>query len=94
MDWRFLSNHAQVLLCIADDPGARLRDIAASVEITERTAHRIVDELVAAGYVSKQRQGRRNVYELQADLPLRDPLLRDRRLADLVALLAAPENPG
>ncbi len=86
-DWRFLTNHAQVLLCIAADPGVRLRDIAGSVGITERTTHRIVDELVEGGYVSRERTGRRNHYDLQEHLPLRDPLLRDRKLADLVKLL-------
>lgn len=86
-EWKFLSNHALVLLCIADDPGVRLRDIAASVGITERATHRIVDELVKGGYVSRERRGRRNHYELQRHLPLREPLLRDRKLTDLLALL-------
>lgn len=91
-EWRFLSNHALVLLCIADDPGIRLRDIADSVGITERTTHRIVDELVEDGYVSKERRGRRNRYELQTHRPLRDPVLRDQRLADLVGLLTGSDG--
>jgi DNA-binding Lrp family transcriptional regulator len=85
--WKFLSNHAQVLLCIAADPGIRLRDIAASVGITERAAHRIVDDLVKDGYVSRERIGRRNQYQVQDHLPLPDPLLPDRKLADLLGLL-------
>lgn len=85
-EWRFLSNHAQVLLSVASDPDARLRDIAATVGITERAAHRIVDELVQGGYVSRKRVGRRNRYAVKPHLPLRDPLLRDRKLADLLEL--------
>ena len=91
-DWKFLSNHAMVLLCIADDPGIRLRDIAAVVGITERATHRIVDELEGDGYISRERRGRRNHYTLRANLPLRDPLLQDRKLADLLALLAEPKG--
>jgi DNA-binding transcriptional ArsR family regulator len=91
-EWRFLSNHALVLLCIGDDPGIRLRDIAASVGITERTTHRIVDELVEGGYVSRERRGRRNRYELEGHVPLRDPLLRDRKLADFLALLGRQDG--
>ena len=68
--WSFLTNHARVLLCIAADPGARLRDIAASLGITERRAHSIVTGLAEAGYVVKQKDGRRNRYEIQAYLPL------------------------
>ena len=58
--WSFLTNHAQVLVCIAHDPGIRLRDVGERVGITERAAHRIVAELAAAGYVTRQRTGRRN----------------------------------
>ena len=90
--WRFLSNHALVLLCIADDPGARLRDIAESVGITERATHRIVDELVDGGYVSRERLGRRNRYEVREGLPLPDPLVEDRKLADLLKLLGGPDG--
>jgi hypothetical protein len=71
--WSFLTNHARVLLCIAVDPGARLRDIAASLGITERRAHSIVTCLVGAGYVVKQKDGRRNRYQVQAHLPLPEP---------------------
>jgi hypothetical protein len=73
-EWSFLTNHAWVLLCIAHDPGVRLRDIAARVGITERTAYGIVTDLTEAGYVVKQKDGRRNRYQIQAHLPLRRPL--------------------
>jgi DNA-binding IclR family transcriptional regulator len=66
----FLTNHARVLLCIAHDPGARLRDIAASLGITERSAYGIVTDLAGAGYLIKQKDGRRNRYQIQAHLPL------------------------
>ena len=72
--WSFLTNHARVLLCIAHDPGARLRDLAASLGITERSAHAIVADLAEAGYVVKQKDGRRNRYQIQAHLPLRGQL--------------------
>ena len=73
-DWSLLTNHAWVLLCIAHDPGMRLRDIAARVGVTERTAYGIVTDLTEAGYVVKQKDGRRNRYQIQAHLPLRPPL--------------------
>jgi hypothetical protein len=73
-EWSFLTNHAWVLLCIAHDPGMRLRDIAARTGVTERTAYGIVTNLTEAGYVVKQKDGRRNRYQIQAHLPLRPPL--------------------
>jgi hypothetical protein len=86
--WSFLTNHAQVLLCIAHDPGIRLRDIGEAVGITERAAHRIVVELAAAGYISRRRDGRRNHYTIQSHLPLPDPLAREQKIGDLLAILA------
>ena len=75
--WAFLTNHAQVLVCIARDPGVRLRDIGERVGITERAAHRIVAELADAGYITRQRNGRRNHYTINAHLPLPDTLARE-----------------
>jgi len=86
--WSFLTSHARVLLCIARDPGARLRDIAASLDITERTAHAIVTDLTAAGYVIKQKDGRRNRYQIQAHLPLPEPATREPAIGEVLALLA------
>jgi len=86
--WSFLTNHAQVLICIAHDPGIRLRDIGEAVGITERAAHRIVVELAGAGYVTRTRSGRRNHYTIQSHLPLPDPLARERKIGDLLAILA------
>ena len=71
--WGFLTTHARVLLCIAHDPGARLRDIAATLGITERRAHGIVTDLTQAGYLIRQKDGRRNRYQVQAHLPLPGP---------------------
>jgi hypothetical protein len=87
--WGFLTTHARVLLCIAHDPGARLRDIAASLDITERTAHGIVTDLTEAGYVVKQKDGRRNRYQIQAHLPLPEPGTREPAVGEVVALFAA-----
>ena len=86
--WSFLTNHARVLLCIARDPGTRLRDIAASVDITERSAHGIVTDLTAASYVIKQKDGRRNRYQIQAHLPLPEPATQEPAIGEVLALLA------
>jgi DNA-binding IclR family transcriptional regulator len=85
-----LTNHARVLLCIAKDPTVRLREIGDAVGITERAAHRIVAELVDAGYITRRRQGRRNEYTIQSDLPLPEPLARGQNVGDLLAILATP----
>lgn len=88
-DWTFLSNHALVLLSIARDPGIRLRDIGEQVGITERAAHRIVSELSSAGYVIRERRGRRNHYTVAADLPLPDPLAGRPTIGELLRVLEA-----
>ena len=92
-NWDFLTNHAHVLLCVADDPGIRLRDIAAAVGITERGAHKILTELVDEGYVLRERHGRRNRYKVKPELPLRHPLVHDREVGDLLEVLLRPERP-
>ena len=85
--WSFLTNHARVLLRIAQDPGARLRDIAAALGITERSAYGIVTDLTRAGYVVKEKDGRRNRYQIQAHLPLPDPVGREPVIGDVLAVL-------
>ena len=85
--WSFLTNHARVLLCIAHDPGARLRDIAASLGITDRSVYGIVTDLTAAGYVIKHRDGRRNLYQIQAHLPLPEPASKEPAIGEVLALL-------
>jgi hypothetical protein len=90
-NWSFLTSHARVLMCIAHDPGARLRDIAAGLGITERSAYSIVAELAEAGYVVKQKDGRRNRYQIQAHLPLPEPTSRERTVGEILALLAGTE---
>jgi Mn-dependent DtxR family transcriptional regulator len=82
--WTFLTNHAHVLICIAEDTSARERDIAGRVGITERAVQRIVTELCDAGYVSKSRQGRRNVYAVHLDRPLRHPVESHCTAAELL----------
>jgi hypothetical protein len=91
--WSFLTNHAQVLLCIAQDPGARLREIGEAVGITERAAHRIVVELAAAGYISRRRDGRRNRYTINSHLPLPDRLAGEQKLGDLLSILPGHPRP-
>jgi hypothetical protein len=85
--WSFLTNHARALLCIARDPGVRLRDIAAGLGITERSAHAIVADLTTAGYVVKQKDGRRNRYQIQEHLPLPEPASQRPAIGDVLAVL-------
>jgi hypothetical protein len=85
--WTFLTNHAQVLVCIADDPGVRLRDIGDRVGITERAAHRIVTELAVAGYITRERTGRRNRYTINDDVALPDPVASERSIGQLLGVL-------
>jgi DNA-binding IclR family transcriptional regulator len=92
-DWTFLTNHAQVLLCIAHDPEARLRDIAASLGITERSVYGIVAGLAEAGYVVKHKDGRRNRYQIQAHLPLPESASRQHTVGEVLALLAGSDAP-
>jgi predicted transcriptional regulator len=89
----FLTNHAQVLICIADDPRVRLREIGERVGITERATHRIVAELVAAGYITRRRDGRRNHYAVNAHLPLPDPVARDYSVGALLDTLLTSPGP-
>jgi DNA-binding MarR family transcriptional regulator len=96
-EYQFLTNHAQVLLCVAHDPGIRLRDIAETVGITERSAHRIVSELVEDGYVARERIGRRNVYKVEPGLPLIHALNQEteqRRIGDLLEVLLGKDGRG
>src|ERR1700730_13498359 len=88
-EWSFLTNHARVLVCIAHDPGVRLRDIAATVGITERRAYAIVTDLTVAGYVVKHKDadGRRNRYQIQTHLPLREAVGRERTIGEVLDVL-------
>jgi hypothetical protein len=87
--WTFLTNHAHVLLCLAAEPDARLRDVADAVGITERAVQHIVADLAAAGVLERTREGRRNRYTLHPEAPLRHPVEAHRQVADLVALAPA-----
>jgi hypothetical protein len=85
--WSFLTNHSRVLVCIARDPGVRLRDIAATLGITERSAHGIVNDLADAGYVVKEKDGRRKRYHIQTHLPLREAMGGEPTIGEILALL-------
>lgn len=82
--WTFLTNHARVLISIAEAPGIRLRDIADRIGITERAAQRIVAELESAGYLSHIKKGRRNHYHVRPDAHLRHPLEEDIEIGQLL----------
>jgi DNA-binding MarR family transcriptional regulator len=89
--WRFVTNHTQVLLCIARDPGVRLREIADSVGITERAAQRIVADLIEAGFVQRERVGRRNRYTIDRTAEMRHPAQAGHDIGALLDLLRLPE---
>ena len=86
--WGFLTTQAQVLVCIARDPGIRLRDIGVQVGVTERAAYRIVAQLSSAGYLTREREGRRNRYTINANLPGPDAVARRQSLGELLEILA------
>lgn len=92
--WAFLTNHAQVLICIAHDPGVRLREIGGRLGITERAAHRIVAELAAAHYISRRRNGRRNHYTINAHLPLPDAIAGQQKIGELLTVLTVSHDSG
>ncbi|HEX9207119.1 MAG TPA: winged helix-turn-helix domain-containing protein [Steroidobacteraceae bacterium] len=85
--WTFLSNHAHVLVCLASDPDARLRDVAASVGITERAVQKIVGDLEQAGVIERVRNGRRNSYRLHTAVALRHPLESHRTVGALLSIV-------
>src|SRR5579859_155623 len=93
-NWSFLTSHARVLLCIAHDPGVRLRDIAARLGITERSAYGIVTDLTQAGYIVKHKDVRRHRYHIQAHLPLPELSSRERTLGEILALLTSDDPPS
>ena len=86
-DWNFLTNHGRALLCIAQDPEIRLREIAGELGITERSAYSIVSDLADAGYLVKEREGRRNRYHIQRHLRLPDTPNREQAIGDVLAVL-------
>ena len=92
-EWSFLTNHARVLVCIAHDPGVRLRDIATTLGITERSAYSIVTDLTASGYVVKLKGGRRNRYRIQAHLPLREAITQERTIGEVLDVLVESKTP-
>jgi DNA-binding IclR family transcriptional regulator len=92
-EWSFLTNHARALLFTAHDPNARLRDLATALGVTERTAYGLMTDLSEAGYVVKQKDGRRNRYHIQAHQPLRDTMTRERTIGELLDLLVDGKQP-
>ena len=91
-NWTFLTNHAHVLLCLANDPSMRMRDIAARVGITERAVQQIIADLDKAGYLDRQRSGRCNVYQIYQDKYLRHPLESQRKISGLLSFLLGKDE--
>lgn len=87
-EWTFLTNHTHVLVCLSENPDLRMRDIAELVGITERATQRIVAELVAGGYLEKERDGRRNRYRVITGEPLRHPLEQSHTVGELLRAVA------
>lgn len=92
--WTFLTNYGHVLLCIAADPEARLRDVAARVGITERAAQRIVADLIEEGYLESSKVGRRNQYRVNPTLPMRHPIEEHSQVAALLSLILPSKGRG
>ena len=90
--WSFFTNHARVLICIARDPGVRLRDLAVALGITERSAYGIVTDLAEAGYVLKEKEGRRNRYRIQKELPLPESISGERTVGEVLGLLVEADD--
>ena len=93
-DFAFLTNHGKTLLLIAHDQRIRMRDIAGRLGITERATQNIVGDLARAGYIERERDGRRNHYNVRTDIPLGLPIQRDIDIRSLLAILAADEPAG
>ncbi len=91
-EWTFLTNHAHVLICVARDSSVRLRDVAQAVGITERAAQRIVADLEEAGYLQRERDGRRNRYRLNTDVPLRHPLEAQHKIGEILQVLTSTKG--
>jgi len=91
-EFSFLTNHGKTLLLIAHDPRIRIRDIASLLDITERRTQRIVADLANAGYIERERNGRRNFYTVSTHLPLGLPTQRDTDIGSLLAILPAPSG--
>lgn len=91
-NWTFLTNHAQVLLCIAANNRQTAKEIAATVGVTERAVQRILDDLEEAGYISRFRDGRNNQYETYPNLPMRHPAQQGRAIHDLLVLLSQTDS--
>ncbi|MCZ1004150.1 helix-turn-helix domain-containing protein [Streptomyces mirabilis] len=90
--WTFLTNHARVLASIADDPGTRIRDIAARCRLTERAVQKIISDLEQNGYLTHTRQGRSNLYRIEEGTILRHPADAGLTVAGLLAALDQHEN--
>ena len=90
--WVFLTNHARALFFIADNREIRIRELAAALDVTERAAQTIVNDLVEAHYVTRTRVGRRNRYSVRTEMPLRHPLVGDLQVGELIDLLSGSQH--
>jgi len=89
--WTFVSNHLQVMVCLARDPDLSLRQVSQTIGITERAVQRIVTDLEQAGYIERRKEGRRNHYTIHAQVPLRHPMERHLCIGDLLSLIVGAD---
>ena len=89
--WTVLSNHGLALVCVARDPGIRLRDLADCMGVSDRTAFGVVDELIESGYLRRYKEGNRNRYEIDPEAPMRHPIIEDHWVGELLAVFV-PES--
>lgn len=89
--WTFMTSHARVLLALARDPNATVAELAEAVEITERSAYRMLADLQREGYVRRRKSGRQNSYEINPNLPLLDPIVENGLVSDLLRLVDEEE---
>jgi hypothetical protein len=85
--WSILSKHGVALVCVARDPGIRVRDLADCMQVSDRTAFGVLDDLIEAGYLRRHKQGNRNRYEVDPDKPMPHPTVRDHSVGDILAIL-------
>ena len=90
--WTFITNHAQVLFAVAQKPNARVTEIAAAADITERHAYRMLSDLQDAGYVERRRVGRRNTYRIHRELAIGDPVIEEQSLRELIRLISKGQS--
>jgi DNA-binding transcriptional regulator YhcF (GntR family) len=93
-EWTFLTNHGLVLLYISQNPQCTTRQMASAICVTERTVHRVLDDLEGDGYITRRRTGRGNIYQINPDHGLKHDLTKNMTIRDLLGVLVHKRRPG